>query len=82
MGRTGPDRNALCSAAGDRGGDNARNSYYRAGVRGHSHILALLLGNALFGLVGMFLAAPAAAFTMELLELAERGFGEAQDDGD
>ncbi len=45
-------------------------------------ILALLLGNALFGLVGMFLAAPAAAFTMELLELAERGFGEAQGDRD
>ncbi len=34
-------------------------------------LLALLIGNALFGLMGMFLAAPAAAFLREMRELAE-----------
>ncbi|MDR7535119.1 MAG: AI-2E family transporter [Armatimonadota bacterium] len=39
-------------------------------------IVALLVGNAVFGLMGMFLAPPAAAFAKELLDLAERGFVE------
>lgn len=34
-------------------------------------ILALLVGNALFGLIGMFLAAPVAAFAKEMLALLE-----------
>lgn len=36
-------------------------------------LLALLLGNALFGLMGMFLAPPAAAFAKALREMLESG---------
>ncbi len=44
------------------------------GVHAATIILALLVGNALFGLVGMFLAAPVVASVKEVLELAEQGF--------
>lgn len=37
-------------------------------------LLALLVGNALFGIMGMFLAAPAAAFIKALREMSEGGF--------
>lgn len=40
-------------------------------------IVALLVGNALFGLMGMFLAPPVAAFVKELLDLTEHGFVES-----
>ncbi len=46
------------------------------GVHAATIILALLLGNATFGLVGMFLAAPVAASVKEVLELAQQGFVE------
>jgi len=36
-------------------------------------LLALLIGNALFGLMGMFLAPPAAAFVKSLREMADEG---------
>jgi len=36
-------------------------------------LLALLIGNALFGLMGMFLAPPAAAFAKSLREMADEG---------
>lgn len=44
------------------------------GVHAATIIIALLIGNAMFGLVGMFLAAPIAASIKEVLELVERGF--------
>lgn len=40
-------------------------------------IVALLVGNAVFGLMGMFLAPPVAACVKELLDLAQRGFVES-----
>jgi predicted PurR-regulated permease PerM len=42
-------------------------------------LIALLLGNALFGLIGMFLAPPAAAFLRDLLEWTYRNAMEARD---
>ncbi len=42
-------------------------------------LLALLVGDALFGLMGMFLAAPVAAFLRDLRALAEQGFAAPQD---
>jgi predicted PurR-regulated permease PerM len=44
-------------------------------------LLALLIGDALFGLTGMFLAAPAAAFVKDLRMLAEQGFAAAPGEG-
>ncbi len=46
------------------------------GVHAATIIIALLIGNAMFGLVGMFLAAPVAASVKEVLDLMERGFVE------
>ncbi len=48
------------------------------GVHAATIILALLVGNAMFGLVGMFLAAPVAASVKEVLDLVERGFTDGQ----
>lgn len=44
------------------------------GVHAATIIIALLIGNAMFGLVGMFLAAPVAASMKEVLDLIERNF--------
>ncbi len=49
---------------------------HQLGVHAATIIIALLLGNAMFGLVGMFLAAPVAASVKEVLELAQQGFVE------
>jgi predicted PurR-regulated permease PerM len=38
--------------------------------------MALLAGNALFGLIGVFLASPVAAFLKEVVTLMDRGFAE------
>jgi len=45
-------------------------------LRAATIILALLIGSALFGPVGIFLAAPVAAAIKEIMTLAEGGFGE------
>jgi predicted PurR-regulated permease PerM len=42
-------------------------------------LIALLLGNALFGLIGMFLSPPAAAFLWDLLEWTYRNETDARD---
>lgn len=41
-------------------------------------LLALLVGNALFGMMGMFLAPPAAAFIKALRQMSEEGFVEPE----
>ena len=43
-------------------------------LHGATVLIAILVGNALFGLVGVFLAAPVAAFMKESISLAETGF--------
>lgn len=48
------------------------------GVHAATIILALLIGDAIFGIVGMFLAAPVAAGVKEVLDLANQGFVESQ----
>lgn len=45
-------------------------------LHGATILIALLAGNALFGLVGVFLASPVAAFLRELVALIEGGFAE------
>jgi len=45
-------------------------------LHGATILMALLAGNALFGLVGVFLASPAAAFLKEIIALVEGGFVE------
>ncbi len=47
------------------------------GVHAATIIIALLIGNALFGIVGMFLAAPVAASVKEILDLVHQGFAES-----
>ena len=42
-------------------------------------IIALLIGNAVFGLIGLFLAPPAAAFLRDLLELIEGSSSDLED---
>jgi len=46
------------------------------GVHAATIIIALLIGNAMFGIVGMFLAAPVAAGAKEILDLIHQGFAE------
>lgn len=43
-------------------------------LHGATVLMAILVGNALFGLVGVFLASPVAAFIKDLIALAETGF--------
>jgi len=50
-------------------------------LRAATILLALLIGNALFGLMGMFLAAPAAAFLKALGELANERAAEPRGAG-
>ncbi len=45
-------------------------------LHGATILIALLAGNALFGLVGVFLASPVAAFLKEVVTLMDRGFAE------
>lgn len=45
-------------------------------LHGATVLIAILAGNALFGLVGVFLAAPVAAFAKEFVTLAETGFAD------
>ncbi len=45
-------------------------------LHGATILIALLAGNALFGLVGVFLASPVAAFLRELVALIEGGFAD------
>jgi len=45
-------------------------------LRAATIILALLVGNVLFGLAGAFLAAPVAAAVKAILTLADHGFSE------
>jgi predicted PurR-regulated permease PerM len=45
-------------------------------LNGATILIALLAGNALFGLIGVFLASPVAAFLKEIVTLADRGFTE------
>ncbi len=49
-------------------------------LHGATILMALLAGNALFGLVGVFLASPVAAFLKEIIALAEGGFIEPAGD--